>query len=484
MTNFDFTLVLPEIFLSICAMLLMMVGVYKKKQEGNGFETILAVLALFVSILITFNMASTGQETSASLFISDSFAVFFKVTIALVAIVVLLLNLEYKGVETRLSKFEYPVLVLFAVVGMFVMVSANDLMTLYLGLELQSLSLYVIAAMERSKLKPSEAGLKYFILGAVASGILLYGASLIYGFSGSMNFDEIAQMVSQPPGESNVNSVGILTGSILVLVALFFKISAVPFHMWTPDVYEGVPKPVVAFFATAPKVAAIALLVRFSFGAFGSIADQLQQVFVVVAAASMVLGSFAAMKQVNIKRLLAYSSIGHFGFILVGLAAGGAEGISAVVLYVIIYLTMNLGVFACVMLMIRNGEHVEDIRDLAGLGKSHPLLACIIAILMLSMAGIPPLAGFMGKFFVFAAAIKAGLYPLAVIGVIASVVGAFYYIRIIKIMYFDTSKEQLDKGVTPFLKIVLGLSAIFNILYFAYPMFLLHLAEDVSKVLF
>lgn len=483
MTIAEFTLILPEVFLALSAMALLLFGVLKdESKQDSRFESWCAIAALGLSLFIGagFNtdvIAFNGQ------FVVDPFASFMKILIALSAIVALIYNLHYTQSE-RLKKFEYSVLVLFAVTGMNIMVSANDLMALYLGLELQSLSLYVMAALERSKLKPSEAGLKYFILGAVTSGILLFGCSLVYGFAGSTQFTDISSAVQLAVSKGPEHSIGLLTGAILILIALFFKVSAVPFHMWTPDVYEGVPKPVVAFFATAPKMAALGLLIRFVFEPFSAMVSDFNQIFVVVAAVTMVLGSFTAIRQTNIKRLMAYSSIGHFGFILVGFAAGTQEAVSAILLYAVIYLFMNLGVFGCIMLMTRSEEHVEDIRDLAGMGKSHPLLACVITILMLSMAGIPPLAGFFGKFFIFSAAISAGLYTLAIIGVLASVVGAFYYIRIIKIMYFDESDIVLDKGVTANMQLLLAISATFNVIYFISPTTLLITVGNISRVLF
>jgi len=471
--------VFPEILLSISAMLLMMLGVYSNGKTSNNTIGFITIVAFVISGL--FLLFSSGKQTIIfnNLFIVDGFSDFMKLIILASAIVVIIFNNSYKGCKA-LQKFEFNVLVMFAVVGMFCMVSANDLMSLYLGLELQSLSLYVIASMNRESTKSTEAGLKYFILGAVASGILLYGASLIYGFSGATDFNSIAQKVAD--GKSV--SLGIITGSVLVIIAILFKISAVPFHMWTPDVYEGVPKTVTAFFATAPKVAAFALFIRFLLQPFGNIVDQMQQIIILVSVASMVVGSFAAIRQTNIKRMMAYSSIGHVGFMLIGLAVGNQQGVSALINYLVIYVIMNLGVFACIIIMKRSNESVESINDLKGLGKSHPLMALIFTILMLSMAGIPPLAGFLGKFFIFSAAIKSGLYTLSIIGVITSVVGAFYYIRIIKIIYFDELIEELDNDIPKAIKYTLGLSVLFNLLFFIVPASLLNVANDVTRTLF
>jgi NADH-quinone oxidoreductase subunit N len=338
-----------------------------------------------------------------------------------------------------MAKFEYPVLILMATLGMMMMISANDLISLYMGLELQSLALYVVAAINRDDAKSSEAGLKYFVLGALSSGMLLYGASLVYGFTGATQFSAIAASL-----QDSGSSLGIIFGLVFIIAGLAFKVSAVPFHMWTPDVYEGAPTPVTAFFAAAPKIAAMALFLRVLTGPFAAIVHDWQQIVVFVSLASMVLGAFAAIGQSNIKRLLAYSSIGHMGFALVGLAAGNEEGVRGVVIYMMIYLFTTIGVFACVLAMRRQGKQVEQISDLAGLARTNKGLAFVLSMLMFSLAGIPPLAGFFGKLFVFMAAVKAGLWLLAIVGVVASVVGAFYYLRIIKTIYFDEPTEAFD----------------------------------------
>jgi NADH-quinone oxidoreductase subunit N len=357
--------------------------------------------------------------------------------------------------------FEYPVLMLLAALGMLMMVSANDLIALYLGLELQNLALYVIAAFKRDSVRSSEAGLKYFVLSALASGLLLYGASLLYGVTGSTGYVEIAAASRVPEMASNI---GLTVGLVFVLVGLAFKIASVPFHMWTPDVYQGAPTPVTVFLARASKVAAMALIVRFTQAALPGIAAEWQQIVIFLAIASMVLGAFAAIGQTNIKRLLAYSAIGHVGFALIGLAANNTEGTAGVLIYLAIYVAMTLGSFACVLAMRRKGGNVESISDLAGLAKTDLTYATILAILMFSLAGIPPLAGFWAKWYVFLAAIKAGLYPLAVIGVVTSVVGAFYYLRIVKIMFFDDSGEaflQRERKTS----VVMALSAAFVVLF-------------------
>jgi len=357
----------------------------------------------------------------------------------------------------KFDKFEYPVLIMLATLGMMLMISANSMLSLYLGLELQSLAIYVLAAINRDSLRSTEAGLKYFVLGALSSGMLLYGASLLYGVTGSTGY---AQIAAAAQAEGMTQNLGLTAGLVFVLVGLAFKVSAVPFHMWTPDVYEGAPTPVTTFFAAAPKVAAMALLIRFTQAALPSVALQWQQIIIFLSIASMVLGAFAAIGQTNIKRLLAYSSIGHVGFALIGLAANNAEGTAGVLIYLTIYVFMTLGAFACVLAMRRNDGNVEEISELAGLAKTDLRLASVFAILMFSLAGIPPLAGFWAKWYAFLPAIKAGLYPLAIIGVVTSVIGAFYYLRIVKIMFFDEAAAPFEP-VEGKVLLVMSLAAIF-----------------------
>src|SRR6202044_2378064 len=371
---------------------------------------------------------------------------------------------------------EYSVLIVLSTLGMMMLISAADLIALYLGLELMSLPLYVVAASHRDSLRSTEAGLKYFVLGALSSGMLLYGASLVYGFTGTVSFAGIAQAAAQ-------GGTGLIFGIVFLFAGFCFKVSAVPFHMWTPDVYEGAPTPVTAFFAAAPKVAGISMFVRVAVVAFPSIATQWQQIVVFVSIASMVLGSFAAIGQRNIKRLMAYSSIGHMGFALVGLAAGTAEGAQGVMVYIAIYIAMTLGSFSVILSMKRNGQHLEQISDFAGLSRTNPLLAFFFAMFLFSLAGIPPLAGFFAKFYVFIAAIKAGLFTLAVIGVLASVVGAFYYLTIIKVMYFDEPLPALDPMRVE-LRTVLAVAGLFNIFFFVHPGPLVSVATVAAKSLF
>lgn len=423
---------LPEIVLAIGAMVMLMLGAFRKEDSTNlitGLAIGLFIVALILTIMVP------GGTTMNGAFEMDEFARTMKVLIFAGSAIALSLGVDFVNREGY-GRFELAILVVLATLGMGMMVSANTLIALYLGLELQSLALYVVAAINRDSTRASEAGLKYFVLGALSSGMLLYGASLIYGFTGHTEFGPIAEAM-QITGVST----GIVFGLVFVLAGLAFKISAVPFHMWTPDVYEGAPTPITAFFAAAPKIAAMGLLVRVSVEAFEPAMREWQQVLTFIAIASMVLGAFAALGQRNIKRLMAYSSIGHMGFALVGLAAGTQAGVQGVVVYMAIYAAMTLGTFAVILSMRRAGGMVEEIDELAGLSKTNPLQAFFLAMLLFSLAGIPPLAGFFAKYFVFLAAIEAELYVLAVIGVLASVVGAVYYLRIIKLMYFDEPAE-------------------------------------------
>ncbi|WMT90656.1 NADH-quinone oxidoreductase subunit NuoN [Pelagibacterium sp. H642] len=419
----------PEMLLAIGALALLLLGVFSKKENSTVVTGIAIGLMLAVAVMIVFR--STEGVIFAGGFINDGFARFMKVLVIAGSAFALILSVSTAS-DNGLNKFEYPVLVVLATLGMMMMVSANDLMSLYVGLELQSLALYVVAAFKRDSAKATEAGLKYFVLGALSSGMLLYGASLVYGFTGHTQLNEIAQAVAL--GDRNP---GVIFGLVFLLAGIAFKISAVPFHMWTPDVYEGAPTPVTAFFASAPKVAAMALLIRIVFDAFEPIASDWQQVVIFISIASMVLASFAAIGQNNLKRLLAYSSIGHVGFALVGLSAGSLVGVEGVAIYMAIYLTMTIGTFACILALKNEDGYVETIDDLAGLAKSRPFVAGILALFMFSLVGLPPFAGFFAKWQVFLAAMEAQLFVLAVIGMLASAVSAFYYLRVIKVMYFD-----------------------------------------------
>ncbi|HEY9452282.1 MAG TPA: NADH-quinone oxidoreductase subunit NuoN [Bradyrhizobium sp.] len=467
--------VLPELVLAVGAMALLMLGAYRGEAKTTGLVTGLSVALLVATAVLVLTLPAGKLTTFGGSFIVDDFARFLKVLAIIGSAVTLILSVEFLSDPSR-RIFEYSILVLLSTLGMMVLISAGDLIMLYLGLELMSLALYVVAASNRDNAKSTEAGLKYFVLGALSSGMLLYGASLIYGFTGTVEFAGIA-------AAAKTGSVGIVFGLVFLLAGLCFKVSAVPFHMWTPDVYEGAPTPVTAFFASAPKVAALAVFTRVTLTAFPGIVPQWQQIVVFVAIASMALGSFAAIGQKNIKRLMAYSSIGHMGFALVGLAAGTVEGAQGVLVYIAIYVAMTLGSFAVILSMKRNGQPMELISDFAGLSRTNPLLAFVFAMLLFSLAGIPPLAGFFAKWYVFVAAIKSGLFTLAVIGVLTSVVGAFYYLTIIKVMYFDEPAGKIEPMRLE-LRTVLAVAGIFNIFFFVYPGPLVSVATAAAKSLF
>ena len=467
---------LPELVLLATACFLLIFGVFRR-TVGGGLVTLLALTGMLVALaMVAFNPVGVGSAFGG-LFSSDAYTDFMKGLILVGAMVTLIMARSYRERE-NLQRFEYSVLLVFATLGMAMMVSANNLMALYIGVEMQSLPLYVMAAFKRDSRRSGEAGLKYFILGALSSGLLLYGCSLIYGYTGTTDFAALADAVSAGPP-----SVGLLVGLVLLVSGIAFKASAVPFHMWTPDVYEGAPTAVTAFFAAAPKVAALALLTRVLVEPFGALVEEWRQVVVCLSVASMLLGAFAAIRQTNVKRLMAYSSIGHVGYALVGLAAGGVGGVRSVIIYLAIYLVMTIGVFACILAMRRRGRMVEGIIDLAGLGRTHPMLAAALAILMFSMAGIPPLAGFFGKFYVFLAAVEAGLYPLAVIGVLTSVVAAFYYVRIVKLMYFDEAGEPFDRPFDREVGVVAACTSLLVLLFFVYPAPLVSAASAAAVAL-
>ena len=479
----EFAPAITEIFLVCVGLALLMVGAFRGREpEASHLVTPLCVMALVVGIFLLIvgdkgtALAFDGQ------FVNDRFAVYLKILTLLGAALCLIMSPQFlrdEGVE----RFEFPVLALFATVGMLMMISANSLLALYLGLELQSLALYVMTAFLRDQTRSSEAGLKYFVLGALASGLLLYGCSLIYGFTGTLSFDGLGQIFRAGAEAGAPISTGALIGLVFLAAGLAFKLAAVPFHMWTPDVYEGAPTPVTAFLAAAPKVAAMGLTIRVFYQAFGDWAEHWQQIVVFISVASMLLGSFAAIGQTNIKRLMAYSSIGHIGFALVGLAAGTHDGAQSVLFYMAIYVIMTVGTFGCILLMRRNGRAVEEIDDLSGLARTHPMLAAAMAIFMFSLAGIPPLAGFFAKIYVFFAAIEAGLVALAVIGVLASVVGAFYYIRIVKVMYFDEARDPFDRPVGREFAVIIGGAAVFNLVFCLHPSPLLNQAGIAAAAL-
>jgi NADH-quinone oxidoreductase subunit N len=469
----------PEIFLAVAAMLLMMIGVFASQERAMRIVSSLAMLTILVTMGISVLQGQTTSIAFNGLFVINAFTVFTKVLVLLGSLLTLIISQDYARRE-RMAQFEFPILILFATVGMMMMISANDLISLYLGIELQSLSLYVIAAFQRDTVRSSEAGLKYFVLGALSSGMLLYGCSLIYGFAGTTQF---AQLTETFHGNGQA-SLGVVVGVVFLTTGLAFKVSAVPFHMWTPDVYEGAPTPVTAFFSVAPKIAAIALFVRTMIGPLNGLVADWQQIIIAISIASMTLGALAAIAQTNIKRLMAYSSIGHVGYALIGLAAGTEAGVHGILVYMSIYLAMNIGTFTCILSMRRNGQAVEEIDDLAGFGKTHPRMAFAMLVFMFSMAGIPPLAGFFGKLYVFLAAIQSGLFTLAIIGVVTSVIGAYYYLRIIKIMYFDEPTETLDRQTARPVGFVMAFAAFVTTFFIIWPTPVIDSAAIAAAALF
>ncbi len=449
---------LPELIVAVSAMVLLLFGALRG-EKGIGLVSALAIIVLIVAAWFVASPISPDAHAFGGAFVVDNFARFAKLLILLGSAVTLLMAQDFLEAQ-GLAKFEFPVLVLLATTGMMLMVSASSFIALYMGLELQSLALYVLAAFHRDSLRSTEAGLKYFVLGALSSGMMLYGISLIYGFTGTTDFSTVAHVV----GHGTVG-IGLIFGIVFLISGLAFKISAVPFHMWTPDVYEGAPTPITAFFSMSPKVAAMILFLRAMLGPFSGAIHQWQQVVIAVSVLSMVLGAFAAIGQANIKRLMAYSSISHMGYALLGLAAGTRQGVQGVLIYLLIYVITNAGIFVCILNMRRDGEQVETIADLAGLSRTQPKMAFAMAALMLSLAGIPPLAGFFAKFYVFLAAINAHLYIPAVIGVVASVVGAYYYLRIVKLMYFDDSARALNGEMGAKLGTILVGSGLFTVFF-------------------
>lgn len=466
---------LPEIILAVGAMALVLVGAYGG-ERSTRLVNLLALGVLGIALVAVLMLPSGRVTTFSGSFVVDGFAKFMKSLALLGSGAAIILSADYLRRE-GIDRFEFGILIVLSTIGMMVMISANDLIALYLGLELQSLSAYVIASFHRDNLRSTEAGLKYFVLGALSSGMLLYGASLVYGFTGTVSFDGIAAALHGTPG------LGVILGIVFVAAGIAFKISAAPFHMWTPDVYEGAPTPVTAFFASAPKAAAMALAVRVFVGAFPGILAQWQQIIIFIAIISMTLGSFAAIGQRNLKRLMAYSSIANVGYALIGLAAGTPEGVEGVVIYMAIYVAMTLGSFACILAMRRGNAMFEDIDDLSGAARTHPVMAFLFAMMMFSVAGIPPLAGFFGKWYVFAAAIKANLVTLAVIGVVTSVVGAYYYLRIVKIMYFDEARAPFE-AMSMNLRLVLGVTSAVVLLFWIVPAPLVRAAGSAARSLF
>ena len=474
----NFLPALPEMFLAASAMVLLVLGVFQHGAYVAREIGWLGVVVLAVAAALVMGFGYERQVSLYGMIVTDGFGAFMSVLVLIGSAFSIVLAMRF-GEREGVARFEYPVLVLLATTGMLMMVTANDLISLYIGLELQNLALYVIASFQRDVTRSSEAGLKYFVLGALSSGMLLYGASMVYGFAGSTNFDTLAHTLDA----ANV-SIGLIIGIVFLAVGLAFKVSAVPFHMWTPDVYEGAPTPATAFFSVAPKTAALALFIRVMIYAFGELVDQWQQIIMAISVASMILGALAAINQRNIKRLMAYSSIGHVGYALIGLAAGTPAGVRGILVYMAIYIFMNVGTFAVILCMRRQGRLVEGIEDLAGLARTQPMLAAALAIFMFSMAGIPPLAGFFAKFYIFMSAIDARLFWLAVIGVVTSVVGAYYYLRIVKVMYFDAPKGAFDPAIGGEMQAVLLISALAILLFVVFPAPVIGSAELASITLF
>ena len=470
----DLNFILPEIFISLSIMFLLVLGVFKKKSSRLIFN--ISLLVLLITAIITLN--ETYSINRITLFnnsvVIDHMASLMKIITLICAFLVLTISSNYLKIF-KILKIEYPILILSSVLGMMVMISSNDLLVFYMGLELQSLALYVLATFNRDQLKSTEAGLKYFVLSALSSGLLLYGCSLIYGFSGSTNFEIIANQLTS-------DEYALTFGIVFILVGLAFKISAVPFHMWAPDVYEGSPTSVTLFFTMVPKIAALTVFIRFLYVPFLNLIDQWQMIIVFLSIASMLFGAIAAIGQTNIKRLIAYSSIGHVGYILAGLATGSNEGIQSSIIYITIYVIMNLALFSCLLMLKRNDQYYEDIDDLSGLSKNHPLLSLSLLVILFSLAGIPPLAGFFAKFYIFKTVIEQSMYFLAIVGLLSTVVAAFYYLRIIKIIYFDNEKDKYDEDHSLWLKFSLTFSTILILLYFIFPSQLIDVISRISII--
>lgn len=488
MELFDFTNlapIVPEIFLAVAILGFLIVGVF----GGHRTTPLLAFGAILAMVAVGMLIHADGRVLSGfgGMIQFDPFIAAVKLLILFGAALVLIISSEWLSREDH-RIFEFPVLLLLSVLGMLVMVSSGSLLTVYMGLELMSLPLYVLASMQRDSLRSTEAGLKYFVLGSLASGMMLFGISLIYGFAGTIQLDSLAGLFEQmsaqiEPGQPMRIAAGLLVGLLLLMVGFCFKVSAVPFHMWTPDVYEGAPTPVTAFFAVAPKIAALAIFARILMQPFAELAVYWQQVVVFISIATMLVGALGAITQTNIKRLLAYSSIGHVGYALIGIAAGTGEGVAGLLIYLGLYIFMTVGAFCCVLLMRRKGEYVEQISELSGLAQTRPVMAAALAIFMFSMAGIPPMAGFFGKFYVFLAAVNSGLYMLAVIGVVLSVIAAYYYLKIVKIMYFDEARAPFDKEMSGGMRLVMLVCGGFTLLFFLHPTPIVVYAQEVAKAL-
>ena len=455
----NLNIMLPEIFLSLSIFTILMLGVFIKKSFNIIFN--LTSLIIITTIAIIINNPDNEVKIFLESFTRDAFSNYFKILILISSLFVLNSSKNFI-IENKLDKFEYPIIILLSILGMFFMVSSNDLILFYLGLELQSLSLYILASIDRDNLRSTESGIKYFVLSALSSGLLLYGCSLLYGFTGSTNFDNIAEQL-------NTENVGAVFAMVFILVGLAFKVSAVPFHMWTPDVYEGAPTSITSYFAVVPKVAGLALLIKFMFIPFSNILLEWQTIIIFISIASMILGAVAAMVQKNLKRLLAYSSIGHIGYALAGVATGVISGYQSAIIYISIYVIMNIGAFSCLYLLKKDGQYKENISDLSGISKKHPVLAISLLIILFSLAGVPPLGGFFAKFYVFVAVLEQQMYTLAIIGLVTTVMSAFYYLKIIKTIYFDDNVITFDPARNKFAQLSIILSCSILLTFFLYP---------------
>ena len=465
----NLNILLPEVFLSLSIFSILMLGVFIKKSFNLIFN--LTSIIIIVTIVIILNSPFSAEKIFLDSFIRDNFSNFFKILILISSLFVLNSSKTFIH-DNKIDKFEYPIIILISILGMFFMISSNDLILFYLGLELQSLALYILASIDRDNLRSSESGIKYFVLSALSSGLLLYGCSLLYGFTGSTNFEIIANKLDN-------ENVGAIFAMVFILVGLAFKVSAVPFHMWTPDVYEGAPTSITSFFAVVPKIAGLALLIKFMFVPFSRILREWQTIMIFISIASMILGAVAAIVQKNIKRLLAYSSIGHIGYALAGVATGSTSGYASSVIYITIYVVMNIGAFSCLYLMKKDGAYKENIEDLSGVSKKHPILAIALLIILFSLAGIPPLGGFFAKFYVFKAVLEQEMYLLAITGLLTTVISAFYYLRIIKIIYFDEKSNSFDEAKNKVVKITIFLSCSILISFFLYPSFLNNIVNSI-----
>ncbi len=459
---FNLNIMLPEVFLTLSIFGILMIGVFVKKSFSLVFN--LTTIIILITIAIILNSPNNTEKIFLESFIRDKFSNFFKVLI-LISTLFVLNSSKVFIFDNKINKFEYPIIILISILGMFFMVSSNDLILFYLGLEMQSLALYILASIDRDNTRSTESGLKYFVLSALSSGLLLYGCSLLYGFTGETNFEQIANQL-------NKENTGSIFAMVFILVGLAFKISAVPFHMWTPDVYEGAPTSITSFFAVVPKVAGLALLIKFMLIPFGNIIFEWQSIIIFISIASMILGAVAAIVQKNIKRLLAYSSIGHIGYALAGVATGAIAGYKSSIVYITIYVVMNIGAFSCLYLMKKDGEYKENISDLSGISKKHPILAFSFLIILFSLAGIPPLAGFFAKFYIFTAVLEQEMYVLAIIGLLTTVISAFYYLKVIKTIYFDDSSIIFDPIKNKVAQITVLISCSILISFFLYPSFL------------